>query len=97
MGRKLYRFGTVLMTVALALGLWVWLGWDASRFAGSHWLHAKLGLVVLAVGYHHACGRFLRQFEQGTNRRSHRWFRVFNECAVLLFTAIVVLVTVKPF
>ena len=25
------------------------------------------------------------------------WFRVYNETAVLLFTAIVVLVTVKPF
>ena len=31
------------------------------------------------------------------NQRSERWFRVFNESAVLLFTAIVVLVIVKPF
>jgi putative membrane protein len=39
----------------------------------------------------------LRNFEQFNNRRSERWFRVFNESAVLLFTAIVVLVVVKPF
>jgi putative membrane protein len=39
----------------------------------------------------------LRQFEQMANRRSHRWFRVFNEITVLLFIAIVVLVVVKPF
>jgi putative membrane protein len=44
-----------------------------------------------------ACGRLLRAFERGTNRRGHRWYRVFNESAVLLFSVIVVLVVVKPF
>jgi len=97
MARKLYRFTGLLMAVALALGFWVWQGWGASRFAGGYWLHAKLGLVVGVVGYHHACGRLLHRFEQMANRRSHRWFRVFNEVSVLLFAAIVVLVTVKPF
>jgi len=38
----------------------------------------------------------LHGFEQAANRRSHRWYRVFNEVSVLLFTAIVVLVVVKP-
>jgi len=54
-------------------------------------------LVVVALGYHHACRSLLRTFEQFANVRSERWFRVFNESAVLLFTAIVVLVIVKPF
>jgi putative membrane protein len=39
----------------------------------------------------------LRKFEAFANVRSDRWLRVFNECAVLLFAAIVVLVVVKPF
>jgi putative membrane protein len=39
----------------------------------------------------------LRGFERGTNRRGHRWFRVFNEVSVLAFAAIVMLVVVKPF
>jgi putative membrane protein len=51
----------------------------------------------MAVGYHHACRSLLRKFEQFGNRRSVRWFRVFNETAVLLFALIVVLVVVKPF
>jgi protoporphyrinogen IX oxidase len=38
----------------------------------------------------------LRRFEAGASPRSERWFRVFNEVAVLLFAAIVVLVVVKP-
>lgn len=93
MARKLYRFSGILMTVALALGVWLWLGYG---FKGG-WLHAKLALVVLAIGYHHACGSLLKKFEKGVNQRSHRWYRWFNEVPVLLLTAIVILVVVKPF
>jgi len=97
MARKLYRFSGLLMIVSIALGLVLWLGYGIGRGPGNYWLHAKLLLVVLAIGYHHACRSLLRKFEQFANQRSERWFRVFNESAVLLFTAIVVLVVVKPF
>ena len=93
MARKLYRFGSLLMIPALALGLWLWLGYGIT----GAWLHAKLLFVVLALGYHHACRSLLRRFERFENQRSERWFRVFNESAVLLFTVIVILVVVKPF
>ncbi|MEO6364149.1 MAG: CopD family protein, partial [Caldimonas sp.] len=39
----------------------------------------------------------LRKFEAFANERSERWFSVFNEAAVVLFTVIVILVVVKPF
>ena len=94
MARKLYRFASLLMIPALGLGLWLWLGYFRDTGA---WLHVKLFLVVLAIGYHHACRSLLRKFEQFANQRSERWFRVFNEVSVLLFAAIVVLVVVKPF
>jgi len=97
MAHKLYRFSSLLMGPALLLGLALWLYYGIGRGPGNGWLHAKLLLVVLAVGYHHACGRLLRRFEQMANKRSHRWFRVFNETAVLVFAAIVILVVVKPF
>lgn len=93
MARKLYRFTTMLAVPALALGLWLWLGYG---FNGG-WLHAKLALVVLVIGYHHACGSLLKKFENGANKRSHKWFRYFNEVPVLLLMAIVILVVVKPF
>jgi protoporphyrinogen IX oxidase len=93
MARKLYRFSNLLMLPAIALGLWLWLGFGI----GGGWMHAKLALVVGVIGYHHVCRGLLRSFERLENRRSHRWFRVFNEVSVLLFTAIVVLVVVKPF
>jgi putative membrane protein len=97
MARKLYRFSNLLMIAALALGFWLWLGYGVGRFAGGYWLHAKLLLVVAVIGYQHMCRGHLRRFEQLVNRRSHRWFRVFNEVPVLLLSAIVVLVVVKPF
>ena len=97
MARKLLRFTTLLAVPALATGLWLWLGYGVGRGPGNGWMHAKLLLVVGAVGYHHVCRSLLRHFEQFTNRRSERWFRVFNEVTVILFAATVVLVVVKPF
>ncbi|MBV8604123.1 MAG: CopD family protein [Pelomonas sp.] len=97
MAHKLHRFGSGLMGVGLLLGLVLWLYYGVGRGPGNGWLHAKLALVVAAIGYHHGCGALLRRFEQMANRRSERWLRVFNEVAVLLFAAIVVLVVVKPF
>jgi protoporphyrinogen IX oxidase len=94
MARRLHRFGSILMGVALLLGLALWLGWGIGR--GQVWMHAKLALVVVATLYHAHNKRLLLQFEQHTNTRSERWLRVYNEGAVLIFTAIVVLVVVKP-
>jgi putative membrane protein len=93
MARRLYRFTTILMVPALLLGLWLWLGFGIK----GGWLHAKLALVLLVIGYHHACGSLLKKFERGVNTRSHKWFRGFNEVPVVLLLAIVILVVVKPF
>jgi putative membrane protein len=98
MARKLYRFSSLLMVVAIALGLVLWWQlWAVLKAPGNYWLHAKLALVVGAIGYHHVCRSLLRRFEEFANEKSERWFRVFNETAVVLFTLIVVLVVVKPF
>lgn len=97
MARKLLRFTTVLAVPAIALGLWLWLGYGVGRGPGNGWMHAKLVAVVLAMGYHHGCSVLLRNFERGTNTRSHVWYRWFNEVPVVLLTAAVILVVVKPF
>jgi protoporphyrinogen IX oxidase len=93
MERKLYRFMTPLGVLALASGLWLWLAYG---FAGG-WLHAKLALVVILVGYHLLCGKLVAQFRADLNRRSHLFYRWFNEMPVLILTAVVILVVVKPF
>lgn len=97
MARKLYRFMTLLAIPALVFGLWLWGIYAKLGMIAGGWLHAKLALVILLIGYHHACGRLLRKFEQGRNSRSHVWYRWFNEAPVLILLATVILVVVKPF
>ena len=93
MARRLYRFSMILSVPAVLLGAWLWLGYGIQ----GGWLHAKLLLVFLTIGYHHMCGGILKKFERGVNTRSHKWYRWFNEVPVVLMLAIVILVTVKPF
>ncbi|NBT56195.1 MAG: CopD family protein [Betaproteobacteria bacterium] len=97
MARKLLRFTTILAVPALVLGLWLWLGYGIGRGPGNGWLHAKLLVVLLTVGYHHVCARLLKQLTQGPSRHSHIWFRWFNELPVLLLLVAVLLVVLKPF
>ena len=97
MARKLMRFTTLLMIPALVLGFVLWLVYGIGQGEGNGWMHAKLALVVLAIGYHHMCGAMLRKFEAHANQRSHMWFRWFNEVPVVLLTLTVILVVVKPF
>jgi putative membrane protein len=93
MAGKLYRFMTPLGVLAVATGLWLWLGYG---FAGG-WLHVKTALVALLAIYHWHCGRLLRAFAGGSNARSHVWFRFYNEMPVLVLFAVVFLVVLKPF
>lgn len=97
MARRLYRFMTILAVPAVVLGLWLYLIYGIGKGPGNGWMHAKLACVVLIAGYHHGCGILLRKFEQGANRRSHVFYRWFNEIPVLMLVAVTALVVVKPF
>jgi putative membrane protein len=97
MARRLYRFMTMLAIPAIVFGLWLWLGYGIGKGPGNGWLHVKLAVVILLIGYHHACGSLLKKFENGHNKRSDRWYRWFNEVPVLALLIIVMMVIVKPF
>lgn len=97
MARRLYRFTNILAVPAVLLGLWLYVQYGIGRGPGNGWMHAKLALVVLVIGYHHSCGVILRKFEQGANRRSHVFYRWFNEVPVLMLVAVTALVVIKPF
>jgi putative membrane protein len=94
MERKLYRgIMTPCMVLAIAFGVWLWLGFG---FRGG-WLGAKLALVAGLVAYHFWLGHLLRDFARDANRHSHVFYRWINELPLVLLAAIVVLVVVKPF
>jgi putative membrane protein len=94
MANKLYRFMTILMVPALVLGLILWLYYGVGQ--QSLWMHVKLLIVLVLVGYHHLCKRLLKTFERGENVRSHVWYRWFNELPVIGMFAAVALVIIKP-
>lgn len=96
MERKLYR-GIMTPAIIATFIFGIWLLSLAPGFMSQGWMHAKLTLIVLLVGYHHMCGAHLKRFARGENKRSHTWFRWFNEVPVVILLAIVILVVVKPF
>jgi putative membrane protein len=98
MERKLF-FGIMTpgMILTLVFGLWMLddYAWDLYRTSG--WLHIKLTLIVLLVGYHFLCMKWLLDFKRDNNKHSHVFFRWINEVPVLFLFAIIILATVKPF
>ncbi len=97
MERKLYRFITPWMVLTLVFGFWLLFDYAWAAYAHMLWLHVKLALVAALVVYHFYCGKLLRDFANEKNRRSHVWYRWFNELPVLVLFASVILAVVKPF
>lgn len=96
MERKLYRGITTpggIVTVLTGIALIAGHG-EATLAWG--WLHIKLALVGLLIGYHVWCGMLVRVFARGRNRRGHVWYRWFNEVPTVLLVAIVILAVVRP-
>ncbi|MCL2523532.1 MAG: CopD family protein [Betaproteobacteria bacterium] len=95
MAGKLYKFMTPLGILAVVTGLWLWYEFGFPLI--TVWLHVKITLVVVLLAYHWHCGRLLAAFRAGRNRRSHVWFRYYNELPVLALLAVLYLVVLKPF
>ena len=68
----------------------------APAYMAQGWLHAKLTLVLLVIGYQIWCLTLMHALRDGRNRHSERWYRLFNEVPSILLIAIVILAVVKP-
>ncbi len=95
MERRLYR---AIMTPAMILswicGLYLVVDGDWLK---QPWLHGKLTAVMLMTGVHFFFGRCVRDFAADANRRSSKFYRLFNEIPTVLMIAAVIFVIVKPF
>ncbi len=63
MERKLYRgiMGPA-MIATLLFGIWLISLNPSAYFTQGAWMHAKLTLVVILIGYHHMCGAQVKRF-----------------------------------
>ena len=95
MERRLFGMMSLAGILAAAFGIAMLV--LAPGYLSLGWLHAKLTLVALLIGYHIWCYRLMLALRVGANRHSANWYRLFNEIPTVLLIAIVVLVVVKPF
>jgi putative membrane protein len=96
MERKLF-WGITTPGGIITVGLGFWLiAMMGTPVLGALWLQAKLVLVAVLIGYHAWCGKIMLDFKHDRNRRSHVWFRWFNEFPVLILIAVVLLVELQP-
>ncbi|MBD0268659.1 MAG: protoporphyrinogen oxidase HemJ [Cyanobacteria bacterium Co-bin8] len=94
MEKRLYSIITtpgMLLTVAMAIGLLVLM----PDYLHQSWMHAKLGLVALLIGYHHYCKRLMKQLARGECKWSGQQLRALNEAPTLLLVVVVLLVVFK--
>lgn len=96
MERRLLYFVTPFAILTLVFGLLLIFSYGRAWFAVSSWLHYKLLLVTVLYLYHGYCFKLLADFKHNRNRRSARFYRIFNELPVLLLLAIILLATLKP-
>ena len=102
MGHRLYKFGHHLFGIAFLLGLALYVGHYATDalpdlVGPMKWMHAKLALVVLLMGFYVACGRTLKRVERGGALPSSTALRWLNELPLLALVPILWLVIAKPF
>ncbi len=94
MERKLFWFTIPWMILTLGFGVWMLYDYAWPVFGKMMWLHLKLTLIVLLVIYQLYCWKLMRDFANDDNRRSHVWYRWFNEVPVPILVAIVLLAVV---
>ncbi len=97
MEKRLLYFVTPFAILTIVLGIALIAQYGMEWFKVSHWLHAKLALVILLVAYHLYCFKLVKVFQEDRNKRSGRFYRFFNEIPVLALFAIIILVYIKPF
>jgi putative membrane protein len=94
MAKKLYKFMTIMMMLAIGTGIWLWVAYFPSA---TGWMHTKVLFVVLMLVYHLWTKRRMKEMQEGHLNHSGIYYRWANEIPLLLVFVILILVVVKPF
>ena len=91
---RLYNIITtpgMIVTVAMAIGLIS----TEPEILKSGWLHIKMAMVLLLIGYHHYCKRLMKQLAKGECQWTGQQFRALNEAPTIFLVVIVLLAVFK--
>lgn len=94
MEKRLYSIITtpgMIVTVVCAIGLIS----TEPEILKQPWLHIKLAIVLLLIGYHHYCKRIMKQLAQGECQWTGQQFRALNEAPTIMLVLIVLLAVFK--
>ena len=96
MERKLYNY---IMMPAMLLS-WLFgvllihnLGFD---IFSELWMQIKIIAVVILTYYHFTLGKFLSDFATESNKKSSKFFRVYNEIPTIILIVVIFVVIFKP-
>jgi len=96
MARRLYRFVTPFMFIAIALGL-AMMSTNMEYYLQANWLWLKLAGVTFLIVYHFQCGRYVTRINEDRDTHGHVFYRFFNEVPVIFLFLIIILAVLKPF
>lgn len=94
MERKLLRYimnPAMILTIIFGLYMASIIGFEYI------WLHIKLLFVTILVIFHHFLAKYRKNFANGTNQKSEKFYRLINEIPTFCLIFIVILVIIKPF
>ncbi len=94
MEKRLYSIITtpgMFVTLAMAIGIIS----TEPDIIHQRWLHIKMGLVLLLIGYHHYCKSLMKKLAVDECKWNSQQLRALNELPTLFLVAIVLLAIFK--
>tara|TARA_B100001248_G_scaffold260948_1_gene250649 strand:- start:2097 stop:2390 length:294 start_codon:yes stop_codon:yes gene_type:complete len=60
------------------------------------WMQIKTVAVIILTYYHFTLGRYLNDFALDNNKKSSKFFRIYNEIPTIILVVVIFIVIFKP-
>jgi putative membrane protein len=96
MERKLYNY--IMMPAMLLSWLFGILLIHSLGFSvfSELWMQIKTVAVIILTYYHFTLGKYLSDFASDSNKKTSRFFRIYNEIPTLILIVVIFVVIFKP-
>ena len=96
MERKLYNY--IMMPAMLLSWLFGILLIHSLGFSvfSELWMQIKTVAVIILTYYHFTLGRYLSDFASDSNKKTSKFFRIYNEIPTLILIVVIFVVIFKP-
>ena len=96
MERKLYNF--IMMPAMILSWLFGILLLHVTGFSVFFelWMQIKIVAVIILTYYHFTLGKYLSDFATDSNKKTSRFFRIYNEIPTIILIVVIFVVIFKP-